>query len=76
MLNVIWTLKVCMLLLYNRLTMGLRQQLAVKLIAGYVAAGYLACQLVFFCQCIPFSQYWQIVPSPSSTCLVPGLCFT
>lgn len=65
MLNVIWTLKTCMLLLYNRLTMGLRQQMAVKIIAAYVAIGYVACQLAFFCQCIPFHTYWQIVPSPS-----------
>ncbi|KAL1297920.1 hypothetical protein AAFC00_006434 [Neodothiora populina] len=70
MLNVIWTLKVCMLLLYNRLTMGLRQHLAVKAIAIYVAVGYVACQLAFFCECIPFSQYWQIVPSPPRNCMV------
>lgn len=66
MLNVIWTLKVCMLLLYSRLTMGLRQHLAVKAISVYVAVGYVACQLAYFCECIPFKQYWQVAPSPPS----------
>ena len=67
MLNVIWTLKVCLLIFYNRLTMGLRQQMGVKVLSVYVAAGYIACQLTIFCECIPFSTYWQVAPSPSST---------
>ncbi|GAB7349185.1 hypothetical protein MBLNU459_g8118t2 [Dothideomycetes sp. NU459] len=70
MLNVIWVLKACMLLLYNRLTMGLKQQLAVKAIAIYTGVGWLACQLAWFCECIPFKMYWQIAPSPPLNCMV------
>lgn len=66
MLNVIWTLKACMLLLYNRLTMGLKQRLGVKILAVYVFLGWIACQITLFVECIPFQNYWQIAPSPSS----------
>ncbi|KAI4719607.1 hypothetical protein E4T48_04081 [Aureobasidium sp. EXF-10727] len=70
MLNVIWILKVCTLKLYSRLTMGLRQQIAVKILAIYVAIGYVACQLAFFLECRPFTSYWQIAPSPPLNCMV------
>ena len=32
----IWTIKTCILIMYNRLTMSLRQNLAVKIVGGYV----------------------------------------
>ncbi|KAI5252047.1 hypothetical protein E4T42_03743 [Aureobasidium subglaciale] len=70
MLNVVWILKVCTLKLYSRLTMGLRQQIAVKVLAVYVAIGWVACQLAYFCECRPFSMYWQIAPSPPLNCMV------
>ncbi|THZ71874.1 hypothetical protein D6C84_10139 [Aureobasidium pullulans] len=70
MLNVIWILKVCTLKLYSRLTMGLKQQVAVKILAVYTAIGWVACQLAYFCECRPFSMYWQIAPSPPVNCMV------
>lgn len=51
-------------------SMGLKQQLAVKAISIYVAVGWLACQLAWFCQCTPFNMYWQIAPPPSLNCMV------
>lgn len=50
--------------------MGLRQQIAVKILAIYVAIGYVACQVTYFAECTPFSQYWQIAPSPPLNCMV------
>ncbi|KAG9861170.1 hypothetical protein KCU90_g10053, partial [Aureobasidium melanogenum] len=70
MLNTIWILKVCTLKLYGRLTMGLKQQIAVKILAVYTAIGYVACQLAYFLECRPFSSYWQISPSPPLNCMV------
>lgn len=32
----IWLVKTCILIMYHRLTMSLRQNLAVKIVAGYV----------------------------------------
>lgn len=43
------------------------RQLAVKLLAVYVAMGWVACQLAFFLECRPFHAYWQIAPSPNRT---------
>ncbi|KAG9647979.1 hypothetical protein KCU64_g9961, partial [Aureobasidium melanogenum] len=70
MLNTIWILKVCTLKLYGCLTMGLKQQIAVKILAVYTAIGYVACQLAYFLECRPFSSYWQISPSPPLNCMV------
>ncbi|KAH0557136.1 hypothetical protein GP486_005076 [Trichoglossum hirsutum] len=67
MLNVIYTVKVCMLIMYTRLTMGLKQQFAVKCIAVYVACGWAASELAFFFACRPFNGYWA-VPPPDPQC--------
>ncbi|GAB7349123.1 hypothetical protein MBLNU459_g8069t1 [Dothideomycetes sp. NU459] len=67
MLNVIYTLKVCMLFIYSRLTMQLKHQIFVKALACYVACGYVASQLAFFFACRPFSGYWA-VPPPDPQC--------
>jgi hypothetical protein len=50
--------------------MGLKQQIAVKILAVYTAIGYVACQLAYFLECRPFSSYWQISPSPPLNCMV------
>src|SRR6185437_15249858 len=57
MLNVIYTIKACMLILYGRLTMGLNQERAVKLIAVYVACGWVGSEIAFFSACRPFHGY-------------------
>ncbi|KAI9769629.1 MAG: hypothetical protein M1840_003866 [Geoglossum simile] len=71
MLNVVYTIKVCMLIMYTRLTMGLKQQLAVKFLSVFVACGWLASELAFFFACRPFSGYWAVPPpDPQCTTLV------
>lgn len=67
MLNVIWTLKVCMLYMFSRLTMGTHQRRAMKYLAIYVGVGYLAVELAFFIACRPFNGYWA-VPPPDPQC--------
>lgn len=67
MLSVIYTLKACMLLMYARLTTGLRDERNVRYLAAYVAAGWLATELAFFAACRPFRGYWAM-PPPDPQC--------
>lgn len=68
MLNVIYTLKACMLLMYTRLTAGLRDARGqVRWLTVYVAGGYFATQLAFFTACRPFEGYWAL-PPPDPQC--------
>lgn len=52
------------------LSIGARNHLLVKVLAGYVAVGYLAIQLALFLECRPFHTYWQINPTPDLNCTV------
>ncbi|OCK83826.1 hypothetical protein K432DRAFT_290209 [Lepidopterella palustris CBS 459.81] len=68
MLNVIWTLKGCMLFFYYRLTgRQLSRQRAVKALAVYVALGWIAVEITFFTACRPFRGYWGM-PPPDPQC--------
>lgn len=67
MLNVIYTLKACLLFLYYRLTIGTRQNLWVKIAGYYVATGWTATEIAFFTACRPFNGYWA-VPPPDPQC--------
>ncbi|KAI0129022.1 hypothetical protein BJ170DRAFT_579305 [Xylariales sp. AK1849] len=60
----VWTVKVCLLIMYARLTMSLQQNLAVKIVAGYVAFGFVLMEILYFAVwCRPFSQYWAVPPN-------------
>ncbi|KFY79737.1 hypothetical protein V499_01306 [Pseudogymnoascus sp. VKM F-103] len=67
MLNVVYTLKACMLILYYRVTSNLRQQFSIKICAAYTAVGFIATELVLFFNCYPFSGYWTL-PPPQEEC--------
>ncbi|KAF4502280.1 integral membrane PTH11 [Fusarium agapanthi] len=59
----IWLMKYCLLLMYNRLTMSLSQNLAVKFVAAYVTAGLLIMEILYLgVWCRPFNQYWAVPP--------------
>jgi hypothetical protein len=80
MLNTIYFIKACMLLMYTRLTMGLHQQRMVKAIAIYVACGWVGTEFAFFLACRPFNGYWAVPPpDPQCTTLrnfsIVQLCF-
>ncbi|KAK6831785.1 hypothetical protein P875_00108608 [Aspergillus parasiticus SU-1] len=68
MLATIWGCKGCLLLLYARLTEGIKQQLAVKILAGYVVGSYVLLEILYFAVwCRPFYNYWA-VPTPNEQC--------
>ncbi|KAH7304067.1 hypothetical protein B0I35DRAFT_484739 [Stachybotrys elegans] len=59
----IWTVKACLLLMYNRLTMSLRQNLAVKIVAGYTVVSLVVMEILYLgVWCRPFEQYWAVPP--------------
>ncbi|KAH8201352.1 hypothetical protein TruAng_004520 [Truncatella angustata] len=64
----IWGVKVCLLIMYSRLTTSLHQNLFVKITAGYTALSFVVMEILFFAVwCRPFSHYWQ-VPAPTMNC--------
>ncbi|KAF9774622.1 hypothetical protein IL306_007345 [Fusarium sp. DS 682] len=59
----IWLMKYCLLVMYNRLTMSLSQNLAVKFVAAYVTLGLLIMEILYLgVWCRPFNQYWAVPP--------------
>jgi len=61
MLVTIWGCKICLLLIYHKLTLGLKQRWAVKAVAIYVIVGFVVMEILYFgVWCRPFQQYWQV----------------
>lgn len=60
MLICTWLTKACMLMLYNRLSVRLPHQFAIKCISVYVACGFVAVELAWFLSCRPLNQYWAL----------------
>src|ERR1700712_3471844 len=67
MLNVIYSLKACVLIMYNRLTSGTTFKKFVKYLSVYVVCGWVATEIAFFTACTPFNGYWA-VPPPNPQC--------
>ena len=70
LLLVIWTCKSCLLLMYHRLTRtALRaENIAIKLLAAYVALGFVVMEVLYFAAwCRPFPDYYK-VPTDSTQC--------
>ncbi|KAJ5883502.1 uncharacterized protein N7473_010388 [Penicillium subrubescens] len=63
----IWSLKACMLVIYSRITEGLKQRKWINYIAIYVAIGFVATELSLFLICRPITNYWA-VPTPDDQC--------
>ncbi|KAJ2894047.1 hypothetical protein MKZ38_007964 [Zalerion maritima] len=67
MLNLIYLIKVCMLLMYTRLTLGLHTQRLVRVLGVYVFLGWMSTEITFFAACRPFKGYWGM-PPPDPQC--------
>ncbi|KAE9362564.1 hypothetical protein N431DRAFT_358461 [Stipitochalara longipes BDJ] len=68
MIMTVWGCKICLLLMYNKLTFGLKQQLAVKIVGGYVVLNWIVMESLYFgVWCRPFPQYWA-VPVANEQC--------
>ncbi|KAI1123130.1 hypothetical protein F5Y10DRAFT_58407 [Nemania abortiva] len=63
-----WLVKACLLLMYSRLTFSNVQKLCVKLVAAYVAFGFVLMEILYFAVwCRPFHEYWA-VPTDNIQC--------
>ncbi|KAI1847906.1 hypothetical protein JX265_001912 [Neoarthrinium moseri] len=64
----IWSVKACLLIMYSKLTTSLRQNLIVKLVAGYVVISFVVMEILYFAVwCRPFWHYW-LVPANDIQC--------
>ncbi|CAL5866958.1 uncharacterized protein PFLUO_LOCUS1170 [Penicillium psychrofluorescens] len=63
----VWSLKSCMLVIYARITEGLKQRRWINYLAVYVAIGFVGTELSLFLICRPLSNYWA-VPTPNYQC--------
>ncbi|KAI5371121.1 hypothetical protein Slin14017_G020000 [Septoria linicola] len=77
----IWLAKVCLLILYLRLTTLRWQNIAIKILLGYVIGSFFIMVILYLgVWCRPFSQYWAVPPN-SSQCnaatnhLITNACF-
>lgn len=61
----VWSMKACMLVIYARITEGLRQRKWINYIAVYVALGFVATELSLFLICRPITEYWAV---PTDNC--------
>ncbi|CAG9980389.1 unnamed protein product [Clonostachys byssicola] len=60
----IWMIKACILLMYHRLTMSLKQNLAVKIVAGYTLGSFILMEILYLgVWCRPFTEYWAVPPA-------------
>lgn len=65
MIMLIWGCKACLLLLYNKLTFGLKAQWSVKIVAVYCGISLLVMEVLYFgVWCRPIQNYWA-VPTPN-----------
>ncbi|QPH05531.1 hypothetical protein C2857_003381 [Epichloe festucae Fl1] len=69
-ISLIWSLKACMLFLYGRLTLDLKQRDMVKICAILCGITYVAAILTTFTHCIPLRRKWQVYPYPGEACAV------
>ncbi|KAJ5826660.1 hypothetical protein N7447_003423 [Penicillium robsamsonii] len=64
----VWSLKACMLVIYARITEGLKQKRWINYVAIYVALGFVATELSLFLLCRPLTDYWAVLPTPDYQC--------
>lgn len=67
MVLTIWSLKACMLIIYARITDGLRQRRLINYCAIFIALGFVGTELSLFLTCRPLHNYWA-VPTPNYQC--------
>ncbi|OCL02034.1 hypothetical protein AOQ84DRAFT_434575 [Glonium stellatum] len=64
----IWLIKACLLIMYNRMTVLLPQHQIVKIVAVYVALGFIVMEILYFgVWCRQFYEYWA-VPRDNKQC--------
>ena len=58
-IQVTWCMKLCLLILYQRLTVGTKERFAIKILFIYVSGTWLLMEILYFgVWCRPFTMYW------------------
>ncbi|KAF2144791.1 uncharacterized protein K452DRAFT_316711 [Aplosporella prunicola CBS 121167] len=77
MIHTQWGTKASILILYHRMTRGLRENTFNKILAGYMVFAYVFVQVTFFgVWCRPFNQYWALPPSNEQCAHYGHYCIT
>ncbi|EON70027.1 hypothetical protein W97_09293 [Coniosporium apollinis CBS 100218] len=65
----LWMIKLCMTILYSRLTAGVNN-MEIRVRIGYVVviSTYIATEMSILFGCRPFHKNWQISPDPGNVC--------
>ncbi|EOD46963.1 hypothetical protein UCRNP2_6306 [Neofusicoccum parvum UCRNP2] len=66
--SMIWSMKICMLLFFQRLTRGLKSEKFIKPAVVLVATTWLVEVLTVLLTCRPVSHNWAIYPDPGKLC--------
>ena len=64
----IWTLKLNMLFLYQRVVMGLWVERLIKPTMWLVIATFVTTYLILFCACRPYNRMWVVYPDQGPLC--------
>ncbi|KAL6249320.1 hypothetical protein RBB50_003173 [Rhinocladiella similis] len=65
----LWTLKLCMIIFYHRLTEALEyMKIRIRIGYGIVVVTYIITELSILLGCHPFHKNWQIYPDPGNHC--------
>ncbi|KIW39362.1 uncharacterized protein PV06_09139 [Exophiala oligosperma] len=65
----LWTLKLCMIIFYHRLTEALDyMKIRIRIGYGIVIVTYIITELSILLGCHPFHKNWQIFPNPGNHC--------
>ncbi|KAE8381740.1 hypothetical protein BDV26DRAFT_301013 [Aspergillus bertholletiae] len=57
----IWLVKCCLLIIYDRLTLMMKEQLVVKIVAAYVVISFIVIEALFMgVWCTPVRHYWDL----------------
>ncbi|EEH33192.2 hypothetical protein PAAG_04245 [Paracoccidioides lutzii Pb01] len=68
--TLLWSLKSSLLVLYSRLTFGLKRSYRIRIYIGFcfIIASWMIVVLNLFLACRPFHKNWQIYPDPGHVC--------
>ncbi|EEH42662.2 uncharacterized protein PADG_07482 [Paracoccidioides brasiliensis Pb18] len=68
--TLLWSLKSSLLVLYSRLTFGLKRSYRIRIYIGFcfIIASWMIVLMNLFLACRPFHKYWQIYPDPGNVC--------
>ncbi|KAF2087211.1 hypothetical protein K490DRAFT_2218, partial [Saccharata proteae CBS 121410] len=77
MIHTQWGAKASLLILYHRMTSGLKENRINMWVSGYVLLGYIIIQVTFFgVWCRPFSQYWALPVENKQCANYANYCIT